>query len=148
LISQRAAVVQNRAHCSQKTKNYGKWLLAALQSSGESEVTCVPIWERVDAEMDVLDVLADHFHRHFTELDLLGGHQYSVWAMITGNIRSTSSSSWSSTASSACLMRFSFELKPTEIASIFKYNSLKIKWWRRGESNPCPERRQRWHLHV
>jgi hypothetical protein len=24
----------------------------------------------------------------------------------------------------------------------------KSGWWRRGESNPCPERRQRWFLHV
>ena len=27
-------------------------------------------------------------------------------------------------------------------------NLLKIKWWRRGESNPCPRRRQHWYLHV
>jgi hypothetical protein len=35
------------------------------------------------AEVDVLDVLANHVHGHFTELDLLREHQYSVWAMIT-----------------------------------------------------------------
>ena len=39
----------------------------------------------MNAEMDVLDVLVDDIHRHFTELDLLRRHQYSDCAKMTSN---------------------------------------------------------------
>ena len=38
--------------------------------------------------------------------------------------------------------------KKTRNKLVFSSLRVILKWWRRGESNPCPKRRQHWHLHV
>src|SRR6266511_2641530 len=47
---------------------------------------------RINAQVDVLDVLLHHFHGDFTQFDLRD-HQYSLWCLMMRKMRSTSASS-------------------------------------------------------
>src|ERR1700730_1598701 len=58
----------------------------------------------IDAEVDVLDVLQDHFHRYLTELKL-GHHQYSFCALMMRKMRSTSAASCNTPYNAALMTR-------------------------------------------